>query len=92
MGIIKYKPTTNGRRNMTSSDFAEITKTTPEKTLLESQSHTAGRNAHGHITVRHRGGGHKQYYRVIDSSVLRMISKRLLSQSNMIQIEHQISH
>jgi large subunit ribosomal protein L2 len=66
VGIIKYKPTTNGRRNMTSSDFAEITKTTPEKTLLESQSHTAGRNAHGHITVRHRGGGHKQYYRVID--------------------------
>ncbi|MDG2982870.1 50S ribosomal protein L2 [Latilactobacillus curvatus] len=66
MGIIKYKPTTNGRRNMTSSDFAEITKTTPEKTLLESQSHTAGRNAHGHITVRHRGGGHKQKYRVID--------------------------
>jgi large subunit ribosomal protein L2 len=66
VGIIKYKPTTNGRRNMTSSDFAEITKTTPEKTLLESQSHTAGRNAHGHITVRHRGGGHKQKYRVID--------------------------
>lgn len=66
MGIIKYKPTTNGRRNMTSSDFAEITKTTPEKTLLESQSHTAGRNAHGHITVRHHGGGHKQKYRVID--------------------------
>ncbi len=51
---------------MTSSDFAEITKTTPEKTLLESQSHTAGRNAHGHITFRHRGGGHKQKYRVID--------------------------
>ena len=66
MGIIKYKPTTNGRRNMTSAEFAEITKTTPEKTLLESQSHTAGRNAHGHITVRHRGGGHKQKYRVID--------------------------
>jgi large subunit ribosomal protein L2 len=51
---------------MSGSDFAEITKTTPEKTLLESQSHTAGRNAHGHITVRHRGGGHKQKYRVID--------------------------
>ena len=66
MAIIKYKPTTNGRRNMTASDFAEITSTTPEKTLLESQSHTAGRNAHGHITVRHRGGGHKQKYRVID--------------------------
>ncbi|WP_125712114.1 50S ribosomal protein L2 [Companilactobacillus kedongensis] len=66
MAIIKYKPTTNGRRNMTGSDFAEITKTTPEKTLLESQSHTAGRNSYGHITVRHRGGGHKQKYRIID--------------------------
>ncbi|MFD1417335.1 50S ribosomal protein L2 [Companilactobacillus keshanensis] len=66
MAIIKYKPTTNGRRNMTGSDFAEITKTTPEKTLLESQNHTAGRNSYGHITVRHRGGGHKQKYRIID--------------------------
>ena len=66
MAIIKYKPTSNGRRNMSGSDFAEITKTKPEKTLLVSQSHTAGRNAHGHITVRHRGGGHKQFYRVID--------------------------
>ena len=66
MAIIKYKPTTNGRRNMTSSDFAEITKKKPEKTLLESQSHTAGRNSYGHITVRHRGGGHKQKYRIID--------------------------
>ncbi|MQS76834.1 50S ribosomal protein L2 [Companilactobacillus halodurans] len=66
MAIIKYKPTTNGRRNMTGSDFSEITKTTPEKTLLESQSHTAGRNSYGHITVRHRGGGNKQKYRVID--------------------------
>ncbi|AXX64084.1 50S ribosomal protein L2 [Bombilactobacillus bombi] len=66
MGIIKYKPTTNGRRNMTASDFAEITKTKPEKTLLESQNRIAGRNSYGHITVRHRGGGHKQKYRVID--------------------------
>ena len=66
MGIIKYKPTTNGRRNMTGSDFAEITKTTPEKTLLRSQSHRAGRNGQGKITVRHRGGGHKQQYRLID--------------------------
>ena len=63
MGIIKYKPTTNGRRNMTSSDFAEITKTTPEKTLLESQSHTARREPQGQNTVRHRGGGQKQKYR-----------------------------
>ena len=66
MAIKIYKPTTNGRRNMTSSDFAEITKTTPERTLLESQSHTAGRNSYGRITSRHRGGGHKQKYRIID--------------------------
>ena len=66
MAIKIYKPTTNGRRHMTSSDFAEITKTKPEKTFLESQSHTAGRNSYGHITVRHRGGGHKQKYRIID--------------------------
>lgn len=66
MGIKKYKPTSNGRRNMTGSDFAEITKTTPEKSLLVSKSKTAGRNSYGHITVRHRGGGHKRKYRVID--------------------------
>ena len=66
MAIKIYKPTTNGRRNMTSSDFAEITKSKPERTLLESKSHTAGRNSYGHITSRHRGGGHKQKYRIID--------------------------
>ncbi|KRL56364.1 MAG: 50S ribosomal protein L2 [Furfurilactobacillus sp.] len=66
MGIKSYKPTTNGRRNMTGSDFSEITKTTPEKSLLESQSHRAGRNNQGHMTVRHRGGGTKRAYRIID--------------------------
>ena len=66
MAIKVYKPTSNGRRNMTSSDFAEITKSKPEKTLLASKSKTAGRNSYGHITVRHRGGGHKQKYRIID--------------------------
>lgn len=66
MGIVKYKPTTNGRRNMTASDFTEITKAKPEKTLLESQKRIAGRNSYGQITVRHRGGGHKQKYRMID--------------------------
>ncbi|MSE08198.1 50S ribosomal protein L2, partial [Lactobacillus salivarius] len=66
MGIKKFKPTTNGRRNMTGSDFAEITKTKPEKSLLVSKSKTAGRNAYGRITVRHRGGGHKRKYRLID--------------------------
>ncbi|BAP85098.1 50S ribosomal protein L2 [Paucilactobacillus hokkaidonensis JCM 18461] len=66
MGIRKYKPTTNGRRNMTGSDFEEITKTTPEKSLLAPKKRTAGRNSYGHITVRHRGGGTKRQYRIID--------------------------
>ena len=66
MGIKVYKPTTNGRRNMTGSDFAEITTSTPEKSLLVSMSKTAGRNNTGRITVRHHGGGHKRKYRVID--------------------------
>ncbi|MBE9389057.1 50S ribosomal protein L2 [Vagococcus salmoninarum] len=66
MGIKKYKPTTNGRRNMTGSDFAEITTSTPEKTLLMPLKNHAGRNNNGRITVRHQGGGHKRQYRVID--------------------------
>ena len=66
MAIKTYKATTNGRRNMSGSEFSEITKTTPEKTLLESQSKRAGRNNNGRITVRHHGGGHKQAYRIID--------------------------
>jgi large subunit ribosomal protein L2 len=66
VAIRKYKPTTNGRRNMTGSDFAEITSTTPEKTLLAPIKRNAGRNNDGKITVRHRGGGHKRNYRVID--------------------------
>ncbi|WP_159722191.1 50S ribosomal protein L2 [Enterococcus sp. CSURQ0835] len=66
MAIRKYKPTTNGRRNMTSSDFAEITTSTPEKTLLQPLKNNAGRNNNGRITVRHQGGGHKRQYRVID--------------------------
>lgn len=66
MGIRVYKPTTNGRRNMTSSDFSEITKTKPEKSLTEYTTKTAGRNSYGHITVRHRAGGHKRQYRLID--------------------------
>ena len=66
MGIKVYKPTTNGRRNMTGSDFAEITTSTPEKSLLVSMSKTAGRNNTGRITVRHHGGGHKRKYRLID--------------------------
>ncbi|EFR31605.1 50S ribosomal protein L2 [Eremococcus coleocola] len=66
MAIKHYKPTTNGRRNMTGYDFSEITTNKPEKTLLESKKQNAGRNSQGKITVRHHGGGHKRAYRVID--------------------------
>lgn len=66
MGIRKYKATTNGRRNMNGYDFADITKSTPEKSLLVPLKHIAGRNSYGHITVRHRGGGVKRQYRIID--------------------------
>ncbi|WEV60803.1 50S ribosomal protein L2 [Streptococcaceae bacterium ESL0729] len=66
MGIKVYKPTTNGRRHMTGSDFAEITTSTPEKSLLVSLKSKAGRNNNGRITVRHQGGGHKRKYRLVD--------------------------
>ena len=66
MGIRKRKPTSAGRRFQTSSDFSEITSTTPEKSLLTSKPKTGGRNAYGRKTSRHRGGGHKQQYRMID--------------------------
>ena len=66
MAIKKYKPTSNGRRNMTSSDFSEITADRPEKSLLEPVKRTGGRNNQGRMTVRHQGGGHKRQYRVID--------------------------
>lgn len=61
-----YKPTSPGRRGMTGSTFEEITKTRPEKSLLEPLRKRAGRNNQGRITVRHRGGGHKRRYRIID--------------------------
>ncbi len=66
MGIRKRKPTSPGRRFQTSSDFNEITKDTPEKSLLVKQSGSGGRNNHGRKTARHRGGGHKRRYRLVD--------------------------
>ncbi len=66
MGIKKYKPTTPGRRGMLGYTFEEITKTEPERSLIEPLKRRAGRNAYGRVTVRHRGGGSKRYYRVID--------------------------
>ncbi|MEN6325850.1 MAG: 50S ribosomal protein L2 [Syntrophomonas sp.] len=66
MGIKKFKPTTPSRRTMTVMTFDEITKVEPEKSLTAPIKSKAGRNAHGRLTVRHRGGGHKRLYRVID--------------------------
>ncbi len=62
----RYKPTSPGRRFQTVSDFAEITKSKPEKSLLEPQKRSSGRNVHGRVTSRHRGGGHKRRYRIVD--------------------------
>ena len=66
MAIRKRKPSSPGRRFQTASDFSEITRTQPERSLLVKQSSTGGRNNHGRKTSRHRGGGHKQRYRKID--------------------------
>ena len=66
MGIKTYNPYTPSRRNMTGSDFSEITKTTPEKSLVTSLKKNAGRNNQGKITVRHQGGGNRRKYRIID--------------------------
>jgi large subunit ribosomal protein L2 len=66
MGIKSFKPTSPGIRQMTMHTFEEITKTTPEKSLLQRLTKKAGRNVYGRITVRHQGGGHKRMYRMID--------------------------
>ena len=66
MAIKKYNPTSPGRRFMTVSDFAEITKKSPERSLLAKKDKHAGRNSYGRITVRHRGGGNRRKYRIID--------------------------
>ena len=66
MGIKTYRPYTPSRRQMTGSDFSEITKKSPEKSLLATKTRQAGRNNQGKITVRHRGGGAKKKYRIVD--------------------------
>ena len=66
MPIRKYKPTTPGRRGSSVADFAEITRSTPEKSLVQPLPNKGGRNVHGKITARHQGGGHKRQYRIID--------------------------
>ena len=66
MATMKYKPTTPARRNMSVASFDEVTKFTPEKSLIEVKKKHSGRNSYGKITVRHQGGGNKQKYRIID--------------------------
>jgi large subunit ribosomal protein L2 len=66
MGIKTYRPTSAARRHGTVLDYSELTRKAPEKSLCESLSRTGGRNNHGHITSRHRGGGHRRIYRVVD--------------------------
>jgi large subunit ribosomal protein L2 len=66
VALRKYKPTTPGRRGSSVSDFSEITRDRPQRGLVKKLTKKAGRNAHGRITTRHRGGGHKRRYRVVD--------------------------
>jgi len=66
MAVKKYKPVTPGTRGMTGYTFEEITKSTPERSLLVPLRKSGGRNAHGRITVRHRGGGHRRFIRIVD--------------------------
>ncbi len=66
MAIKVYKPTTNGRRNMSTTDYSKLSKVAPERSLLEPLRKTSGRNSYGRITVRHHGGGNRRKYRVID--------------------------
>ena len=66
MGIKRFKPITNGLRHASLPDFKEITKGYPEKSLLVTLKSSGGRNSYGRITSRHRGGGHKRMYRLVD--------------------------
>ncbi len=70
MAIKVYKPTINSRRNMSVIDYSSLSKVAPEKSLLAPLNKKAGRNSYGRITVRHRGGGNRRKYRIIDSSTI----------------------
>ena len=73
MGSKKIRPVTPGMRGQVSTDFKDITKKKPEKSLLQSKKSSGGRNNKGRITSRHRGGGHKQKYRVIDFKRIKVV-------------------
>lgn len=79
MGVKILKPTTNGRRGMSVDDFSDITKKSPEKSLLASQKSKAGRNSQGKITVRHRGGGAKRRLRIVDFKMLGEVTVEILA-------------
>ena len=81
MPTVKYKPTTPARRHMTVPSFEELTKFTPEKSLIEIKKKHSGRNSYGRITVRHKGGGNKKKYRIIDF-------KRKTTKATVIGIEY----
>src|SRR5437660_1725028 len=66
MAVKKYKPTSAARRFITTADFSELTKKAPEKSLLEVKKKHSGRNNNGHITTRHKGGGYRKQYRIVD--------------------------
>ncbi len=87
MGIKTYNPYTPSRRHMTGSDFSEITKRTPEKSLVVSLSKNSGRNNQGKITVRHRGGGAKKKYRLVDFKRRKTICTLMYLVSNTIRTE-----
>ena len=76
MGIKRYKPTSSARRFMSVSTYEEITSVKPERSLLEDQRKSGGRNAQGKITVRHIGGGNRRKYRIIDFRETKTVSKR----------------
>ena len=88
MGIKTYNPYTPSRRNMTGSDFSEITKKTPEKSLTVSLKKNAGRNNQGKITVRHHGGGNIEL--LILREMRKTVFRQRLSALNMIRTEQQI--
>ena len=81
MPTVKYKPTTPARRHMTVPSFEELTKFTPEKSLIEIKKKHSGRNSYGRITVRHKGGGNKKKYRIVDF-------KRKATKATVIGIEY----
>lgn len=87
MGIRGFKPTSPALRHMTVSTFEDITKKKPEKALTVALKKTAGRNQRGVITVRHRGGGAKRKYRIIDFKEIKMVSLLLYQRSSTIQTE-----